>query len=460
MFSFTPSSVKKSNEQLVQKHERMTQMKLKRLRSNEKVGCSSGIFPERESQVDDAVSENFLQQTEGDNETESLDVFPEVVNEQEDVATNEGDLMEDDITNGHQTTMEELTTNEEVPREELPNADSQSEIHQLRQKLEDCNQKLQLHMQEIKALQARPTITKEQLQENNDMVTYYTGLPNFETLMLVFELAEKVMLNSKEHGNRKLTNFDEFLLVMIKLRLNLQNKDLGYRFKVSKSSVSQISHKWLNILYYALQFLIRWPSREELKVTLPECFREKFSNTVVIIDCTEIFIERASNLLARSQTWSNYKSHNTFKYLIGVTPQGTISFVSKAWGGRVSDKAITQECGILNKLLPGDVVLADRGFTIFDLVQQYQAHVKLPAFTKGKNQLEAKDVTTSRELARVRIHVERLIGMVKQKFTILEGILPVAFIKNEGESDLTVSDKLMVICCALVNLCKPIVPKD
>ena len=51
-------------------------------------------------------------------------------------------------------------------------------------------------------------------------------------------------------------------------------------------------------------------------------------------------------------------SHNTFIYLIGVTPQGTISFVSKAWGGGVSDKAITQECGILNKLLPGDVVLA------------------------------------------------------------------------------------------------------
>ena len=99
-------------------------------------------------------------------------------------------------------------------------------------------------------------------------------------------------------------------------------------------------------------------------------------------------------------------------------------------------------------------------FTIFYLVQQYQAHKKLPAFTKGNSQLEANKVATSRELARVRIHMERLIGMVKQKFIILEGILPVVFIKHESESDITVCDKLMVICCALVNLCEPIVPKD
>lgn len=284
--------------------------------------------------------------------------------------------------------------------------DSQSVIHQLRRELEEYKQKLQSQLQEGKLLQARPIIIKDQLQENENMVPYCTGLPNFETLTLVFDLAQKVMPNSKEHGNRKLNNFDEFLLVIIKFRLNLQNRDLGYRFKIFKSSVTQISYKWLNILYYALKFLIRWPSLEELRATIPECFREKYSNAVVIIDCTEIFIERASNLLARSQTWSTYKSHSTFKYLIGVTPQRTISFVSNAWGGRVSDKAITQECGILNKLLPGDIVLADQGFTIFDLVEQCQAHAKLPAFTKGKIKLEAKEVAASRELARVRIHVE------------------------------------------------------
>ena len=255
-------------------------------------------------------------------------------------------------------------------------------------------------------------------------------------------------------------NFTEFLITFIKLRLNLKNCDLGYRFGVCESVITNTVHKWLKILYVALKFLIRWPSREEVQKTLPECFRGKFQRAVVIIDCTEIFIERATNLLARSQTWSNYKSHNTVKYLIGITPQGTISFVSEAWGGRVSDKVITKESGILSQLLPGDLVLADRGFNIGDLVAEYRAEAVLPAFTKGKSQLSAKEVLESRELARVPIHVERLIGMVKQKYSILDSVLPISFIKQDVGNDKSVADKLMVICCALVNLCESIVPKN
>ncbi|XP_071390884.1 growth hormone secretagogue receptor type 1-like [Centroberyx affinis] len=60
----------------------------------------------------------------------------------------------------------------------------------------------------------------------------------------------------------------------------------------------------------------------------------------------------------------SYKHHNTAKYLIAITPQGVISFVSKGWGGRTSDKHITENCGFIKKLSPGDVVLADRGFNV------------------------------------------------------------------------------------------------
>lgn len=80
------------------------------------------------------------------------------------------------------------------------------------------------------------------------------------------------------------------------------------------------------------------------------------------------------------------------KVLIGITPQGSICFTSKAWGGWTSDKYLTERCGLLNNLKAGDLVLADRGFTISESVALYQAQLAIPAFTKGKNQLDQFDV--------------------------------------------------------------------
>ena len=108
----------------------------------------------------------------------------------------------------------------------------------------------------------------------------------------------------------------------------------------------------------------------------------------------EVFINRPTNLMAKAQTFSNYKHHNTTKILIGITPQGTISFVSEAWGGRTSDKCLTENCGILNNFLPGDLVLADRGFTVHESVWYYGAEINIPAFTRGKGQLDPVDVET------------------------------------------------------------------
>lgn len=66
----------------------------------------------------------------------------------------------------------------------------------------------------------------------------------------------------------------------------------------------------------------------------------------------------------------------------------------------MSDKVITEECGILDKLMPGDLVLADRGFNIYELVAECSAYAKLPAYTKGKTQLSPREFHDSRELAR------------------------------------------------------------
>ena len=103
------------------------------------------------------------------------------------------------------------------------------------------------------------------------------------------------------------------------------------------------------MLYVHLKFLARKGSFA--KKTLPMDFRKNCPNCVVIIDCFEVFIDRLSDLLARAQTYPSYKHHNTVKILIGITPQDSVSFISDGWGGRVSDKHITENSNLLNNII-------------------------------------------------------------------------------------------------------------
>ena len=141
----------------------------------------------------------------------------------------------------------------------------------------------------------------------------------------------------------KLTSFPELAPTFIRLRLNLNVVDLAYRFKISSSTVSAVYAKWLDTMFIKMQPLIMWPDRAQLQETTPVSFRKYFGTKVaVIIDCFEVFIKKPMNLRARASTWSNYKHHNTVKFLIGIAPQGIISFISKALGGRMSDKHLTE----------------------------------------------------------------------------------------------------------------------
>jgi hypothetical protein len=102
----------------------------------------------------------------------------------------------------------------------------------------------------------------------------------------------------------------------------------------------------------------------------------------------------------------------------------------KGWGGRASDKNITEKCGLLSKLLPGDVVLAVRGFDISESVGLVCAEVEIPAFTQGRSQLSPLEVESTRKIASVRIHVERVIGLVRNTCTILQDTLPIDFLQS------------------------------
>ena len=115
---------------------------------------------------------------------------------------------------------------------------------------------------------------------------------------------------------------------------------------------------------------------------------------------------------------------------------------------------------MLRKLLPGDIVLADRGFDIADSVGFYQAKLYIPAFTKGKKQLSAQEVEETRKTVNVRTRVERVIGLVRRKYVILQSKLPTELVKAKPGESLAPIDKIARVCCALTNSSESIVPFD
>ncbi|XP_078656629.1 LOW QUALITY PROTEIN: uncharacterized protein LOC144902867 [Branchiostoma floridae x Branchiostoma belcheri] len=287
--------------------------------------------------------------------------------------------------------------------------------------------------------------------QSDDKVRFYTGLPSYEVLMVVCDHVAPFV----SRRSQNLDSFQEFMIVLMKLRLNTPLKDLAYRFNVSLSTVSRIFNLWIVVTDARLACFISWPDRERLWRTMPMCFQYTFDKKVTVLK----FSLTNPQISWHAQTFSSYLHHNTIKVLIGITPQGSISFVSEAWGGRTSDKFLTENCGFLDKLLPGDTVMADRGSTIDESVGLKQGKLVIQAFTKGKAQLDPIDVERSRGIANVRIHVERVIGLLRRKYTFLEGTIPTDFLACR-ESKVPMIDRIIRVCSAFVNFCPPIVPFD
>ena len=125
-------------------------------------------------------------------------------------------------------------------------------------------------------------------------------------------------------------------------------------------AASRILLKWLTQMDITLKGLIIWPEWEDLQKVMPKCFQFSLGEKLaIIIDCFKTFLEWPSKLQARAATWSNNKHRNTAKVVLGIVPQGAVAFVSETRGGHVSDIYLTKHSGILNKLLPGDVMLAN-----------------------------------------------------------------------------------------------------
>ena len=304
----------------------------------------------------------------------------------------------------------------------------------------------------------------ENIMQTDSLIKFYTGFPDFDTLMIFYEeilkddAEEMRMWKGKDCKDNldefkcgrphKLPLLEQFFVTLVRLRLGLLEVDIANRFGVSQSTVSRTTLTWINLMYHNFKAMERFPLWDVVKKYMPEIFKKEYPNTRIIIDATEFAIERPSSLLNQSSTFSNYKNRNTVKVLVGITPSGAISFVSESYEGSISDRRLVELSGLLQLLEPGDEVMADKGFLIQDLLAPIGVRLNVPPLLQSKLQMPTDDVVVTKKIAQLRVHVERAIGRVKE-FRILQAVLPSSMWESINE--------IIYVCCMLTNFSPPLV---
>ena len=179
------------------------------------------------------------------------------------------------------------------------------------------------------------------------------------------------------------------------------------------------------------------PSLEKNKLCLPLCF----SNSCRIV----LDYEVPTSMETRSATFSYYKQRHTFKRLIDVAPNRLITWASSLYRNCTSDKEIVRHCGVLEMMKPCDLIIADKGFLIQNMLPP-NVYLILPPFLT-QSQFTRPQAELTVRIALSRFHVERAIQRLKT-FAILR-VIPQKY--------RSLASKLFQLIACLVNLPRPII---
>lgn len=242
-------------------------------------------------------------------------------------------------------------------------------------------------------------------------------------------MKSKKRVSGWTHGKKRqelsnLTSKEQFVFTLVRLRRNPSLEMLCDIFGVTKWSGSRIFVTWILFLEKELRFILPFSTKQELiGIPRPSCFKKnRFKNVRAIIDCTKSYVEKPCKPSSQRSTYSQYKSSNTFKLLISMSPILHFNFVSKLYSGSISDKEIVNASGFLGKLQPGDAVMADKGFNIQDFLALHNTELIAPPIMRKTN-VSARASTATRRVATAKAHIEWMIRHLKL-FTFLRGVIP------------------------------------
>ncbi len=300
----------------------------------------------------------------------------------------------------------------------------------------------------------------EPSNEQNELIRFYTGLPSVDSFNSVFNALQvdssfrlwgspprKAQQNyDAKPGPVGQDKRDQLFWTLSLLKLNIPELYLAKQIGLSQQHVSKIFRTWVVALADLWNTLPTWISWQKILSCMPSIFQQHgYSNTRVILDGMEIFVQKSTTVDVQSLTWSEYKSHNTAKILVGISPQGWITFLSTPYEGSISDPQLTYASNILEMCEQSQAIMVDRGFQIVEAASKKNIQVHHPPFSLNREKFSEVDTEKTKEIATLRIHVERAIGRLRN-FKVLTHIFPLSRADLLGH---------VVKACALIANCSP-----
>ena len=313
--------------------------------------------------------------------------------------------------------------------------------------LSDCNDK------PLQQCLCDRTLKIDYYKNDNKAVHFYTGLESYRKFKFLYStLGPAVDRLNYIYGPppKDVTPINRFFLTLIILRQHKTHYEMSLLFNISEKQVSNIFFTWIRFMKLQWSEISQWPERELVRFFSPHDFKKKYPRVRIIVDGTEIPVQKPSNPTAQKSTFSKYKNKNTVKLVVGATPGGLISYLSPTYGGSVTDRQIIERSDLLKMLDLGDSVMADKGFDVEDILAAYKVTLNIPTFFKKKNQITPHTLREDKKIASKRVHIERLIGLGKT-YKILEGPL--------FGIEITLAEDISFICFNLCNFRKCIVDK-
>lgn len=207
---------------------------------------------------------------------------------------------------------------------------------------------------------------------------------------------------------------EKLFLTLVRLRRGFSLANMSTICSLPEATIGNIFNAWMTTLaniFRSMQHAIFVSAAAQAK-NKSDCF-EPFPNLRVIVDTTDIKINKPSNMEQQSNTFSSYKASNVLKVLVGISVYGGLSFIGPCFEGNLSDRQVFLRSGIMDFLNEGEAVMCDRGFDVEEDLNEKGVDILIPAFLGDREQFTEREILVSKAIAGARIHVETFIGRMK-----------------------------------------------